>query len=825
MNKNVKLTTRLIAIMLLLAMSLSMVACDALSGIFGDQKPPVTDVEKPTPDEEKTCTHAMVMDGKCLYCGELFINTVDELSIDKYTGSQLPDGSVTSELYYVKATVKQVIDKLTGAMIIGDETGEIRIKTTFSEDGTAYNKMSERPDEYDEVLLHCILEKVGGVWQINTAFIISFEAVEAPAKVLTIAEAIAICQANTDPTTERYLIRATVKQITNNSYGEMWIVDETGELYVYGAYNADGTIGYANMEDRPVKGDEVLLSCSLNNHNGTNQAKTAWIIEFKHDDTPFDESNYTEMTVADAREADEGTLIKISGVVAQITYANGKKPSGVILVDGTSSIYVYDGDLANQVAIGNTITVAGEKTYWVLESETSSAQKFGYKGACQLSNAVILSNDKGNTAFDKSWIEETTVKKIMDTPVTENITNKIFKVTALVKEVPGNGFTNYYIDDLDGVTGSYVYTQCSGSDFDWLKEFDGKICTVYLVAINAKSSSSECFWRFLPILVSDDGFTFDLSKAPEFAITYYGLTQFLQSYTGDPAAELVTSVSSELLGFGGATLSYSSDNESVIYFSNEDGKVIFHCGESGKATVTVTSTFESYSYSESIEITVVANESVDYISVADAILAADDSTVTVKGIVGPSVVNKDAFYLFGEDGSFITVLVNNAEIFSEIEIGHEIIITGKREHFVKPEYNGTYTGQATIVSAEVVANYYGNHEYSTAKFVTDKTVENLRNLDIMTDYSTTAFITKVIVQVQETPYYTNIKLASLDGKTTITLYCSSANQYSWLKAYANQEVTLELAACNWNDKNFWAFCALAIINEDGTKTLNTLNFV
>jgi hypothetical protein len=57
----------------------------------------------------------------------------------------------------------------------------------------------------------------------------------------------------------------------------------------------------------------------------------------------------------------------------------------------------------------------------------------------------------------------------------------------------------------------------------------------------------------------------------------------------------------------------------------------------------------------------------------------------------------------------------------------------------------------------------------------------------------------------------------------IKLYCSSANQYTWLKDFDGQEVVLELAPCNWNSKKYWAACALAVYTEDG-KILNTLNF-
>ena len=69
----------------------------------------------------------------------------------------------------------------------------------------------------------------------------------------------------------------------------------------------------------------------------------------------------------------EGAKVKVDGVVAQITYANGKIPSGVILVDDTGSIYVYDGNIAGRAKVGNTVTVLGAKTWWILEDETNNA--------------------------------------------------------------------------------------------------------------------------------------------------------------------------------------------------------------------------------------------------------------------------------------------------------------------------------------------------------------------------------------------------------------------------------------------------------------------
>ena len=642
-------------------------------------------------------------------------------------------------------------------------------------------------------------------------------------ETITIAEALALCGEPGNITTERYYIRATVKSIKNAQYGQMVIEDATGTIEVYGTYSADGSLTYPELDYQPVKGDEVLLHCILQNYNGTKEVKNARLIEYVNNQGSIDVSDYTAATVAEARDAEAGATLKVKGVVARITFANGMKPNGFILVDNTASIYVYDMDAAQRVQIGNTVEVAGTKDYWILDSEKESAEKFGYTGCNQLTSVTLVSNDKGNTAFDTSWITETTVKELIETPVTEDVTTQIYKVTALVKKVPGSGFVNYYFYDLDGETGSYTYTQCNGNDFAWLDAFDGKICTVYLTALNAKSAASSCFFRLLPVAVYDEQFQFDLADTAKHVVQYYGVGQFMPSYTGDPAVELITTASSTLLGFEGAALTYSSSNEDVVYFTETDGKTVFHCGDAGTATVTVTASYNGSSYSETVEILVESNEEVDSITVADAILAPIDTTVTVKGIVGPSVVNKDGFYLFGEDGSVIAVLVASTDELAGLEIGHEIVITGMRERYVKDDSYETH-GQTSIVNATVVANYYGSHEYSTEKFITDSTVEAFYALDETVDYSTTVYVLTVRIERTGNNFSTNYALYSTTSNTYISLYCSGAGQYDpLLKQFVGQTVTLEIAPCNWNNKDHWKGCVLAVRTEDG-KVYNQLNF-
>ena len=638
-------------------------------------------------------------------------------------------------------------------------------------------------------------------------------------RVITIAEALELCGEPGHTTTERYYIRGIIETIKNGAYGQMIIKDETGSIEVYGTYSADGAFGYAQFEYKPVKGDEVLLHCILQNYNGTKEIKNARLIEYVNNQGNIDVSQYADATISEARDAEKGANLKIKGVVARITYATGMKPSGFILIDNGASIYVYDGDAAQRVQIGNTVEIAGTKDYWILDSEISGAEKFGYKGCNQLTDCILISNDDGSTAFDTSWITATTVKDLMNTPVTENITTLVYKVTALVKEVPGNGFTNFYFFDLDGETGNYTYSQCNGNDFDWLREFDGKICTVYITALNAKSTGTSCTFRFLPIAVYDEGYTFDTSKAPQFVLDYNVMDLFKTEYTGNPMLELPTSVSSELLGFDGVKVTYTSSNETAVVFTEKDGKMVMECLAAGKSTVTVTATYGDHTATETMEITVAIAADQEYDNIQSAIDADLNTEVTIKGIVGPSLVNRNGFYLIDETG-IIAVIVNDVAIFADIEIGQEIVIKGMRDKFHNNE--GNHAGQTAITGATVVANYYGQHEYDTSNFVTDKTLADFRNLDCTVDYSTTVFVVKATVNFQETPYYTNCNLTDASGNK-VTLYCSSGKQYGFLKQFAGQEVTLELAACNWNNKDFWAGCVLSVITKDG-KVVNTLNF-
>ena len=629
-----------------------------------------------------------------------------------------------------------------------------------------------------------------------------------------IAEAVEKCAANDAET--RYYVKGKIKKISNVQYGQMILEDETGTLEVYGSYGADGEKRYSELLDKPQVGDTVLMYATLVTYNSKPEIKSGWIISFEKGKNEFDPSKYEEVSVNDARLKADDSLVKVSATVAKITYAKGMKPNGIYLVDNTNSIYVYDanGSITSEVKVGNNVTLYGKKTHYILDDEKSAASKYGYKGCNQLVDCVLGDNDKKVNEVNYSWVSSSTVKNIINTPVSEDISTTIYKVNALIKKTPGDGFINYYINDLDEKTGSYVYTQANGSDLSYLEPFDGKICTVYLSAINAKSLVSGCNWRFIPVAVKDENYQFDLSQTSDFVMEYHALPQFENSYEGDPETELLTSVSSKLLGFENATISYTSADENIISFKNEADKLVMHANNYGKTKITITVSYNGSDVKKELEIEYKKPVTYDSINISDVYKKEFGTEVIVKGIVAAGVVNQKAFYLVDETG-MIACRIDAAQL-ATIALGQEIIVKGK---FVNN--SGEKLGQLHIEDAKILTNLGGNNTYSNKSFE-KSTLKNIIDLCTAKSEEATGKVYIVEASAEEIigQYQSNIVLKDADGNS-LQLYTGNSKQYKWLLNYKGT-LKFEITVSAWN-ANFKG-AVVAIILEDGTRVCNPYNF-
>ena len=80
-------------------------------------------------------------------------------------------------------------------------------------------------------------------------------------------------------TSEKYYVTGEITEIYNTTYGNMRIKDEDGNiLTIYGSYNADGTIRFSSMANKPSVGDTITLYGIIGQYNGTAQMKNGWIM-------------------------------------------------------------------------------------------------------------------------------------------------------------------------------------------------------------------------------------------------------------------------------------------------------------------------------------------------------------------------------------------------------------------------------------------------------------------------------------------------------------------------------------------------------------------
>lgn len=648
----------------------------------------------------------------------------------------------------------------------------------------------------------------------------------------SIADIIEMCKQYTEnASTERFYVKAEIVSIDDPAYGEMTIKDATGQLLVYGSYSADGEDRYDVLPEKPVAGDFVLLYGTITEFKGTPEIKSGWIIDFYTEkETPvFDPSEYEQKTIAEARAAEKDAKIRVQGTVAQFTYNASKTPNGLILADGASSIYVYDATLANQVEIGNNIDICGTKDYFVASNESSYAEKWGYKGSNQLTDVTLISNDGKTNTVDYTGYATKTVKEIVDTEASNDIAGLIYHTTAVIKKDENPGFTNYYINDFDDKTGSYVYTQANGADFAWLDQYDGKVCDVLLTALNAKSTDTGTIWRFLPISVTEHtDFAYPADDVAQFALDYYLKDQFQPTYSGDPALEMITSIQNAHMDMSQLSISYKSSNESVASFvTGEDGKTVFHMNteNGGQADITITVTNGTHkSATATIKVQTLTKPTFENVkTVSEAISAEEGTEVLVKAQVGPSLVNKVGFYLIDATG-LIAVETATADEMDGLSIGDSVYVKATRG--INTGSGKTY-GQICLKGGEIEWNDYGDASYPEDSFITDKTLADIEALDVNDSMNTVKAYKLEDVQVtaEKNQYSANYYIKQ--GETSLQLYTSNAEtQYPGLTEYTESEELLDMvvAPCNWNSKTPYKLCVLSWTDSEGVTYYNTLNF-
>ena len=249
-------------------------------------------------------------------------------------------------------------------------------------------------------------------------------------KEATCAEVIA------GPESKTYRVTGTVTRIVNTTYGNWYLVDETGEVYIYGTLDAKG--GTKNFLSLGLdEGDIVTVEGPKTVYNGTVELVDVTVVKIQKSLVKvegYDPEDATipleggNMTVNLSCKTNNGISVEIPD--------EAKNWLGIVSVTGGAEPEVTFHANANN---------GGDRSTTVVFKTTDDAGK-EY-------SAMVTVNQKGA-------IVAATVAEFLEAPVGDTQ----YRITGVITKVANPTYGNVYIRDWSGET--YVYGIGAKGDFE-----------------------------------------------------------------------------------------------------------------------------------------------------------------------------------------------------------------------------------------------------------------------------------------------------------------------------------------------------------------------
>ena len=259
-----------------------------------------------------------------------------------------------------------------------------------------------------------------------------------------------------------YRLTGVVKSIKSDKYGNIYIADYTGEVYVYGTYDAEGNRFDAFAT--PVEVGDIVTVCGVKtSYNGSPQMKNV---------TLENHIQVTPATIGEFLEAPESkeAYYLLTGTVSGLDNAGAY--GNVYLTDETGEVYVY-GLLSGwggpkkefETLVANVGLAEGDKL-------TIVGVRSAYNGTPQVGSAFYLTHEAGAPAVDP-W--ETAATAVNGAEATDDARLKELKAYAdadylyvrltATKETPfGADYLDFFFTDGEGETAVWWGWTTTGTD-------------------------------------------------------------------------------------------------------------------------------------------------------------------------------------------------------------------------------------------------------------------------------------------------------------------------------------------------------------------------
>lgn len=523
------------------------------------------------------------------------------------------------------------------------------------------------------------------------------------------------------------------------------------------------------------------------------------------------------------RNLDNNTEVVITGVVSSFVYTGQSTPyiTGMYVTDSTGCIYVYGENQAKSVSLYSTITVRGTKTYYIPETDTGSASAVNYRGALQLTSPVIFETDADIADIPETAITESdTLMTISDIPLSTDITGNLYRLEGRIRRVPGSGFVNYYLEDLNRIDSFLVYTQCNGKDFEYLDEYDGKAVSILVNVILGKPGVNA--WRIYPTTQVEEIVVTDEQELD------YGLYR-AQLDIPDSFSEDVTITFNKVDAIlPDMTRSIVSSHPNIAITENEDDFSISITIDSEyqiNTNVTITVSYKGLEDSVFKPIGLVWKPAYEAITLAEARGEPDGSEVTIEAIVARFVfksgsnIPMGAFIIDDTGSLFIYNDSNHMSSLLTVQEGNLIAATGTINHYISDSNTAkaaanNYSGDFQLENITLIHNDNGYHSV-LSDAIEETTVQAITQTTGSTNLSGTIFEVTGVITKTVSPYYSTYYVKDTTQTYSLNVYSQkNGSEFGWLDDYLDTEVTLYLGIQNakLSDTSLsWRVCPIAIL--------------
>ena len=298
---------------------------------------------------------------------------------------------------------------------------------------------------------------------------------------------------------ETYKVKGTLTRLSNTQYGNWYINDGTGEVYVYGTLDANGSEkNFASL--KLEEGDEVTIQGPRETYKGTPQLKNVTVLSYTKSLIKVEELD--KDTLDKAGEDFKVTLtVKGEGVTVDIPEADQSWLSVKgIVTSGTKAEITFH---ANANAGGARSSSIGFTSTKGKQSSTVTAKVYQQGSIVECSIADFNKAEAGST---------------------------VYRLTGVITKVANPTYGNCYIKDATGET--FVYGIGAKGDFEKKGLKVGDIVTltgvkdIYNTQHQMKSATLEAMKSVIKISAADF-----LTKKDD-ANVYYMLEGTITEFAG-----------------------------------------------------------------------------------------------------------------------------------------------------------------------------------------------------------------------------------------------------------------------------------------------------